>query len=158
MLRILEIKCNQRVSSDDTGDNLFKRNPEFNLIIEAPMYWWLDCEFERFDFIFPKNKNGLSFCDEGGKIFPEWVNSLRTLFTINKNISDREVMQILPLGTIISGRINLSYQKIIEICENYQCGEYSYQGLRNQWPTEREWKDFCETLLDLRGVRDLVEV
>lgn len=156
MLRILNMNGRYKPLPDDTGDTLFKRNADINFIIEAPMYWWLDCEFERFDFIFPKKD--FRFCLDEWKISEPYIQSMQLMVEKNKISSPRKLMQILPLSTIITGRVVLSYQKIVEICENYQCGEYSYQDLRNQWPTEREWKDFCETLLDIKGVRDLVEV
>lgn len=148
MLRILAIKCNQFISSDDTGDALFKRDPDFVFRVEAPMYWWLDCEFERFYLDF--SKDNLRFCLDA------W-DKTKYDFTFNVGLSDRQLMQILPLSTIIEANITLSYKRIIKICEDYQCGEYCYPSI-NRWPTEREWKDFCETLLDLRGVRDIVEV
>ena len=156
MLRILSIDGKDKPNLTDTGNDLYRTNPTLNLVIEAPMYWWLDCEFERFNFIFPKN--GLRFCTDAWESSSKEINSFINLLGRTKNFSDRQIMQILPLSTIITGKVFLSYQKIVEICENYCCGEYAYQELRNQWPTEREWADFCETLLDIRGVRTLVEV
>ena len=156
MLKILKIDGRYPPAVDDTGETLFKRNPDINFTIEAPLYWWLDCDFEKFDFQFKKNPP-YDYCLDEWKISDPYIQSMQLRLSQNKNISDRALMQIMPLGTIFTGRIILSYQKIVEICENYQCGEYAYQELRNEWATEREWKDFCETLLDLRGVRSLVE-
>ena len=156
MLKILTVESKFKPTAETTGRIMFRDNPEFNFTVEAPMYWWLDCEFERFNFIFPKHKD-LRFCFDSWKEDARFLRELK--FILDKaDFTDRQLMQILPLSTIMTARIVLTYQQIVEICENYQCGEYAYQELRNQWPTEREWADFCETLLDLRGVRDVVEV
>lgn len=160
MLKILSMYGGSQVpywQAFHTGKELFKHNPRLELVIEAPMYWWLDCEFEHYNFIFPKKENGLDFCLDEWENPSDEISFIRIRLAQNKNLSDRQLMQILPLGTIISGRIILDYHKIVEICENYRYGEYKYQGLKNQWATEREWTDFCETLLDIKGIRDLVE-
>ena len=62
-----------------------------------------------------------------------------------------------PMSTCVKAYVCLSYQEIVEICENYVDGVYKYEDKYYQWPNEREWRDFCETLLDIHGVRDLVK-
>lgn len=68
-----------------------------------------------------------------------------------------EARQNLSLSTNIGAMLSLTYQEIVEICEDYQAKMYRYEGKPYQWPNEREWKDFCETLLDIKGVRDLIK-
>lgn len=63
----------------------------------------------------------------------------------------------VPMSTNVRAYVCLSYQEIVEICENYIEGVYEYTDKSYQWPNEREWKDFCETLLDVHGIRDLVQ-
>ena len=63
-------------------------------------------------------------------------------------------MQKLPLDTLGQACIFLHYQDIVEICEDYIDGAYTKE--RSKWIAEREWTDFCETLFDIRGVRDLL--
>ena len=65
-------------------------------------------------------------------------------------------MQLLPLSVIVKATIQLNYRDIIEVCENYVAGEYKYTKGYG-FPNEEEWKCFCETLLDIQGVRDLVK-
>ena len=80
------------------------------------------------------------------------------MHTISKEkLKSRQLMQILPLSTYVEGAIMLSYQEIVGVCENYNCGEYDYKELYNEWPMSREWTDFCETLMDIRGVREILE-
>ena len=67
----------------------------------------------------------------------------RILYNISTNVR----------GTIVSGTIFLPYKDIIEICEDYVSGYYT----KSDFGIKREWTDFCETLLDIKGVRDLVQ-
>lgn len=68
-----------------------------------------------------------------------------------------DVRQNLSLSTNIGAMLSLTYQEIVEICKDYQAKMYRYEGKSYQWPNEREWNDFCETLLDIKGVRDLIK-
>lgn len=58
-----------------------------------------------------------------------------------------------PVSALVRGTIFLNYQDIVEICEDYTLGWYDNTG----FDTARDWKDFCETLLDIKGIRDLVQ-
>lgn len=151
MLRFEKIEC---VFFDgNNGLELFKQNPTVIFRIKAPIYWWVDTDWIKYYFNMPLSD--FEFSQD------EWDENLSIirigrLATQNPNLSPRELMQIIPLGTIMTGTIELSYQEIIEVCENYVAGEYTYiKGYG--FPDEREWKDFCETLLDIKGVRDLVK-
>lgn len=64
-------------------------------------------------------------------------------------------MKKLPLETVGQACIFLHYQDIVEICEDYIDGAYT--NIQSNWIAEREWSDFCETLLDIKGIRDLVQ-
>lgn len=151
MLKFEEIEC--VFFSGNNGLELFKQNPVVLFKIKAPIYWWVDIDWIKYYFDMPLSD--FEFSQDG---WDENLSIIRIerLATQNPNLSPRELMQILPLGTIMTGTIELSYQEIIEVCENYVAGEYTYvKGYG--FPDEREWKDFCETLLDIKGVRDLVK-
>ena len=73
------------------------------------------------------------------------------------DFSEKEKLT-MPVNTVVQGRAVLTYQEIIEVCEDYVSGVYNYDSnCAYRWSAEREWKDFCETLLDIKGVRDLVQ-
>ena len=57
-----------------------------------------------------------------------------------------------PVSTLAKGTVFLKYQDIVEICEDYISKQYE----NSDFGTEREWRDFCETLLDIKGIRDLI--
>lgn len=152
MLRILNIE-GIKLNSADTGEILYSKNPTLVFTIEAPMYWWIDCEFSHFSFILPKNN--LRYCFDSWDTDNPYIQRMQLAL---QNITDeRQLMQVMPLGTIFSAKVELSYHQILELCENYVTGEYDYRGFYNQWPTEREWTDLCESLLDIRGIRDFVK-
>lgn len=141
-------------TENDTGETLFERNPELHFHIKAPMYWWVDCDFRKYNLCMP-TKN-LEYC------WDEWKESVpfvkNTIFILeNAKLNPRQFMQALPLSTYLEGAVVLSYRDVVEVCENYQCGEYDYKELYNEWPMSREWADFCETLMDIRGVREIIE-
>ena len=65
--------------------------------------------------------------------------------------------QNIPLSTNVKAYVHLSYEDIVTLCTDYVYGLYDYEAHTYQWNNEREWKDFCETLLDVQGIRDLVK-
>ena len=137
---------------DGTVENY--ENPKFRFHIKAPMYWWLDCEFEKYNFCMPMDS--FEYCwDAWGEEAPIIKNTMEILTNISRhsNLQPRKLMQLLPLSTYLEGDIELTYKEIIGVCENYCFGEYDYKELYNEWPISREWTDFCETLLDIAGVR-----
>ena len=72
------------------------------------------------------------------------------------DFSEKEKLT-MPVDTPVKGVAVLTYQEIIEVCEDYVNGVFQYnKDDGHQWPAEREWKDFSETLLDIKGVRDFV--
>ena len=156
MLKITNIYWEKKPIDTETGDDLFERNPTITFTINAPMYWWIEVEVPKYCFNMPLKD--FEFCfDE----FAEWYEGehephFENLLSQSKVLPPRTIMQLLPMSTYITGIIELSYQEIIEKCENYRAGEYRYFAPFS-FPTEREWTDFCETLLDLKGVRDLVK-
>ena len=86
-----------------------------------------------------------------------WLDFSYTKFGFELgDFSEREKFT-MSVDTIVKGVAVLTYQEIIEVCEDYVNGAYKYVASKHQWPAEREWKDFCETLLDIKGVRDLVQ-
>ena len=136
-----------------TGEELFKENKTLTLVITAPIYWWVDCDWVRYSFNMPTDN--FEFC------YDEWEETVPAIrfervLVQNPNLTPRALMQILPLSTYMKGIIELSYKEIVEICENYLMGEYHYNR-GYSFPNEREWSVFCETLLDIKGVRDLME-
>ena len=79
-----------------------------------------------------------------------WVDFGGERANINANFVDATSR----LSTLVRGNIFLPYQDIVELCEDYISGAFKKENTK--WIAEREWSDFCETLLDIRGVRDLL--
>ena len=154
MLQVLGMIYN---TSETDGEKLFNQNPEFLLTVRAPMYWWLDCGFEKFNLCMP-TKN-LEFCLDSFSDCEAVRSYLWSMKYVTRNVKlePRQLLQIMPLSTYLEGRVKLSYQQMVEVCENYACGEYDYKELYNQWPISREWTDFCETILDVHGIREIIE-
>lgn len=151
MLKVL--RAGNLYAKDVKSDNLFQDNPMFAFVVEAPIYWWVDIDWPKYYFNMPVNDFEFSQ-DEWNENLP--LIRYEKVVAQNPNLSPRALMQILPLSTVIIGHINLTYREIVEVCENYVAGEYKYiHGYG--FPNEREWKDFCETLLDIKGIRDLVK-
>lgn len=151
MLRFEKIEC---VFFDgNNGLELFKQNPTVIFKIRAPIYWWVDTDwikyyfnmpFPDFEFCFDAFENNNYYAEYTSRNLEKWKDE------------PRKLMQLLPLSTYMKGTIELTYQEIIEVCENYVAGEYTYiKGY--SFPDDREWADFCETLLDIKGIRDLVK-
>ncbi len=135
------------------GDLLFEENPGFHITIKAPIYWWVDCDWIRYSFNMPLSDFEFEL---DAFQFNEVPSALKELANKLTNVTERKIMQLLPLSTYMTGVIELPYREIIEVCENYVAGEYNYTKGYG-FPNTREWTDFCETLLDVRGVRDLVK-
>ncbi len=55
------------------------------------------------------------------------------------------------LSDVVSGSIKLQYSDLIAISEDYLREFFNY-GV-----CDREWKDLCETILDMYGVRTILE-
>ena len=83
------------------------------------------------------------------------VDGIRYGFCLDR--FNQEDIPNLPLSASVVGLLCLSYQEIVEICEDYIQGVYKYKYKSYQFPNEREWKDFCETLMDVKCVRDFIE-
>lgn len=86
-----------------------------------------------------------------------WIDIDGKKFWFNLRQFSENERREMPLSTKVEATISLSYCDIIGICRDYIKGLYRYTNESNQWPNTREWTDFCETLLDIRGVRELVE-
>lgn len=144
-------------SLDDTVASLIARNPELSFHVKAPMYWWVDCDFPRHGLRMPQYDQQYCF-DAYGEVdeVSPYIHQIQDIIQRTK-LTPRQMMQILPLSTYLEGAVELTYRQILSICENYRCGEYDYRELYNEWPMSREWTDFCETLLDIRGVREYIE-
>lgn len=135
------------------GDLLFEENPSFQITIKAPIYWWVDCDWIKYRFNMPLSDFEFEL---DAFQFNEVPSAIEELANKLINVTERKIMQLLPLSTYMTGVIELPYREIIEVCENYVAGEYNYtKGY--SFPNTREWTDFCETLLDIKGVRDLVK-
>lgn len=139
---------------DSSAEELFNENPIITMRVKAPMFWWANCDFDRYDMCMPVSD--FEYClDAWGEGTP-YIREMQFAIKETK-ASKRKLLQILPVSTYLEATIRMEYQQIVEVCENYCCGDYDYNGLYNQWPMSREWADFCETLLDIRGVRELLE-
>lgn len=155
MLKILSVKTAQP-HLDTDGVSLFANNPTITLDIEAPLYWWVDTDWDKHFFNMPLSD--FKFCKDAFADYDTKQDIINTLeFHLNTlETEPRKLMQLLPLSTMVKGIIQLRYQEIVKICRNYTMGEYTYTAPYS-FPNEREWKDFCETLFDIPGIRDLVE-
>lgn len=149
MLTVLKMR-NVSGTTETSGEALFKLNPRFQFQVKAPMYWWIDLEGPKYMFNMPLDD--FQFCFED---FPN-DKLLYSMFSDMSTLTPRQKMQVLPLGTIVTASLELTYQEIIALCEDYVSGSFEYYRPYS-FPNEREWKDFCETLLDIVGVRDLVK-
>ena len=155
MLQVVKMNWfNYKPIPDDTGDTLLNLNPLITFSIKAPIYWWADCDWIKYKFNMPFSD--FEFCLDA-HTDPRIIDVMKEFADILETYEDipRFLMQQLPLSTYVTATIELSYQEIIEVCENYVAGDYTVKGYG--FPDEREWKDFCETLLDIKGVRDLVK-
>lgn len=138
---------------DVSGNELFEENPTIKFVIKAPIFWWVDADWTKYYFNMPLDN--MEFCFDA--LDEDNPSVLDVKFVLNSaKLEPRQLMQILPLSTYVSAVIELHYREIIEICEEYIIGNFEYEPPFS-FPNTREWKDFCETLLDIRGVRDLVK-
>lgn len=95
------------------------------------------------------------------KIFFEapilWVLDASTqIYRFNVNLpvlmeENGYVLNNKKLSDMVSGSIQLQYSDLIAISEDYLRGFFDY-GV-----CDREWKDLCETILDMYGVRTILE-
>ena len=85
-----------------------------------------------------------------------WMDFDYTKVGFNLEDFSEEERREMPVSTIIEGSTILEYHEIVGLCDDYINGTYKYEGSWYQWSNEREWNDLCETLLDIRGVRELV--
>ena len=149
MLKFDDIDCGS-FFEDDNGEDLFERNPTVTFRITAPIYWWIDTDWVKYYMNMPLAD--FEFCFED---FPR-AELIYLWYSDMDSLTPRQKMQALPLSTVVKATIQLTYRDIIEVCENYIAGEYKYTKGYG-FPNEEEWKCFCETLLDIQGVRDLVK-
>lgn len=137
---------------DVSGNELFEENPILKLVIKAPIFWWVDTSWEKYYLNMPLDN--IEFCFDA--INEDNPNVLDVKFLLNSaKLEPRQLMQILPLSAYVTAIIEIRYQDIVEVCKEYLNGNFEYTPPFS-FPNTREWKDFCETLLDIRGVRDLV--
>lgn len=139
----------------ENGLVLFKRNPVVRLTILAPIYWWVDIDWPKYYLHLPLSD--FEFCLDSFETdsVPSAVAGLSEKLSLI-NDQERKVMQLLPLSTLVTATIELSYQEVVEVCENYVAGEYRYiKGYG--FPNESEWNDFCTELLKIPGIKDLIK-
>ena len=163
MLKVEKVTWQTPPTIDDDGESLLRRNPQILFTVSAPIFWWLDTNFRFATHSLIENKN---FSD---LVFDEWAPHEKIIQELSLEIQKeqskisifevaskqfRRTLEILPLGTMVQGKIILSYKDVIKYVEDYLDESlFSVDFL----PTRREWSDFCETLLDLRGVRTYVK-
>lgn len=85
-----------------------------------------------------------------------WVDFDGVKLGFDLSAFSNKARQQLSVSTPVVAWATLSYQEIVEYCQAYINGEYIYEDKYYSWVNEREWNDFCETLMDIRGVRDLL--
>lgn len=151
MLKFEKIDCT--FFRGENGLDLFKKNPTVLFEIKAPIYWWIDTDWIKYYLNMPLDNFEFDFSAfDCGRYYAKYMRN-----NLNKwKDEPRKLMQVLPLSTVVKATLELSYQEIVEVCENYVAGEYYYTKGYG-FPNDREWADFCETLLDIKGIRDLVK-
>ena len=153
MLQVISI-TGAHLPSSSTGQDLLAKNPSIRFLVRAPIYWWVDTDWVTYSLSLP-TKN-LHFCVDTWPDGSLFIEHMKDYLEHVKRLEPRQFMQILAMSIYAEGIIELTYQEIVETCENYVAGEYRYIPSYS-FPNDREWKDFCETLLDIRGVRDLIK-
>ena len=148
MLKILDIKCSYCVL--ENGDSAIT---SIQFTIKAPIYWWLDTDYTKYFLNMPTDN--IEFCYDAWPNETPLVSANLAVYE-NSDLTVRQKMQMLPMATLLTAMIELSYAEIVEICENYISGEYLYHKGYG-FPNEEEWAYFCETLLTIKGVRDLIK-
>ena len=156
MLRVTGIHWNQKPSDNDTGDILLLKNPAIQLTVVAPIFWWKDSNFNYSPLELTTSKKWNDFClDEWELNEPIIQGLILKLMKLCGSKTDlRKTLEILPMGTMVEGNISLDYSDIVDYCKDYLDGSLLNCEVL---PTSREWTDFCETLLDIRGVREITE-
>ncbi len=155
MLKVLNVDY-PRHAIDDTGELLFSKNPIYLFTVEAPLFWWLDSEvasLERSNFTLPDSD--YRYCFDSFQRSCSFIQMTEHFMNLKGN-TNRQSIQVMPLGTLTTAVLRLPYRQIIELLENYVSGEYAYHGAFNEWDDETEWKEFCEELFKIRGTKELV--
>lgn len=142
-------------------EDLFDDDTALTLVIEGPLYWWFSIDElfeEEVDELISKDTE-LKFCfdtwDSDEKICDFIRNAVnQALVENNSSVGDRKkVLQVLPMGTMLTSTVHASYRAIVYEVMDYLSGMYEDNSL----PVSREWKDYFETLMDIKGVRELAE-
>ena len=152
MLKVITIDSTALKIGDYSGEELFKRNPVLTFTIKAPLYWWVDCDWIKYHMNMPLNK--FEFCLDNWQENSPYIQQMQSLIK-NTTLEPRQLMQILPLSTYLTAMIELSYQEVIEVCENWQAGEYEYVSPYS-FPNEQEWTDFYNILIQIGGVSSII--
>ena len=155
MSKFTKIDCRHlnELKECECATDLFDKNPLVIFTVKAPIYWWIDTDWVKYYLNMPLSD--FEFCQD------EWEEDVpliryEKVVTQNPKLSSRALMQILPLSTIVEATIELSYREIVEVCENYVADEYTYTKGYG-FPNDKEWSEFCEVLLDIKGIRELVK-
>ena len=86
-----------------------------------------------------------------------WIDVDRLKYGWKLKDFSEEERRTMSIATPIKAVLSLTYQDIVELCEDYANDMYKFDNEPYRWSNEREWNDLCETLLDICGVRDLVK-
>ena len=126
MLKVEKVTWHIPPAIDDTGESLFKRNPQILFKVSAPIFWWKDTSFKFSDGSLLEYKNFSDF------IFDEWEPSKKLIQELTLSVQQeqnkislvdldlkqfRRLLEIMPMGTMVSGSILLTYQEIIQYVE-----------------------------------------
>lgn len=152
MLKVLNIRWLTVPTNADDGNTLFKLNPTISFDIEAPMYWWIDCDWIKYYLNMPLGDFNFCLDEFEGKALEDFIKAHGN----TDNLTPRQLMQVLPMSIVVKATIDLTYKEIVEVCENYIMGEYQYTKGYG-FPNENEWSDFCEVLLNIKGIKELME-
>lgn len=158
MLKIKSItwNTNENIAELDAY-KLFAKNPSLQFDVEAPIYWWLCLsnfnihhflkDEQKLDEICTDKWENCAVLDKL-KIVLEQL-SVECVINPKKEL-DRQLMQILPCGAVLRGCVCMYYEDIYYLVNDTE-PELMDNG------AQREWDDFIETLMDIKGIRTLCE-
>ncbi len=86
-----------------------------------------------------------------------WIDAEGVKYGFDLSRFSDEEKQSIPISTSVDAILSLQYREIVDICKDYKLGAFKYEQKAYQWCNENEWSEFCETLLTIQGIKDLIE-
>lgn len=159
MLRVesIEWRSTPKPIEEMTATELFDSDVGIDITLTAPMFWWYAQDEMWCDFVY----HAMTSTEELRFSFDSWygeekvcdyLSNLINQAAVEKN--ERSLLEILPMGTMVTSTISTTYRSLVYECEDYAIN----LSTREAFPIERERNDYFETLMDIKGVRENMEV